>query len=189
MRRRYRARIAISAWCVLGLLTVAGCGSPELAHLFGHSPSGSGPQSAQLTRADNVEASPCALLSSVQVRQLGLNPGQLQPATDGWGAVECLWTSIAAHWGGNYVGRVLSGPVPGGSPAASINGLPTAEYTPAGLDPNYYCAYLVTLPSGETLWAQYGSPNGNQPGINHRVACHNAQTAAADMASTFNSLR
>jgi hypothetical protein len=125
----------------------------------------------------------------VQVRQLGLNPGQQQAATDGWGPAECVWTSIASHWGGEYVGRVVNGPVPGGSPAASINSLPTAEYTPAGLDPRNYCAYLVTLPSGETLWAQYGSPNGNQPGITHRVACRNAQSAAADMASTFNSLR
>ncbi|HTF50947.1 MAG TPA: hypothetical protein VK735_26180 [Pseudonocardia sp.] len=128
---------------------------------------------------------PCALLSTAQRQQVGVNPGVEQPVGDGRGG--CVWKSFAsAPWNGEYLARLIQGPVPAGTPAAAIDNLPTAEYKPANLDPHAYCVYLIGVAPGETLWAQYSGPN--QPGITHQVACANDQAAAAFMVSTFSAV-
>jgi hypothetical protein len=120
----------------------------------------------------------CSLLTSAQLHRLSVLPGVAQP--DG----SCTWRTIALPpWGGQYVGRLWHGPAPSGTPAPSVNNLPTVEYQPPGLDPRAYCVYLVTVGAGTTLWAQYGGPG--QQGITHLVASRRAQALAAAMASTY----
>jgi uncharacterized protein DUF3558 len=131
-------------------------------------------------------ASPCALLTSAQLHQLRVNPGTER--STGPGAPSCVWEGRTQPWGGEYVGALINGPTPGGNPAPAINGRPTSEYLPPGLDSRYYCVYLVSVAPDRTLWAQYGSPGGNQPGLNHRVACRNAQALASYLASTVGTL-
>jgi hypothetical protein len=61
----------------------------------------------------------------------------------------------------------------------------TAQYAPAGTDPKTSCVYLVSISPDLTLWAQYINTSGDLPGLNHRVACTNAQSAAVDMLNTY----
>jgi hypothetical protein len=117
-----------------------------------------------------------------------VSEGQQEAATDGLGTVSCVWSHIPATQGDDYVGRLIRGSVPGGTPAASIVGLPTAQYQPAGTDPSTSCTYLVSISQDETLWAEYTNTSGDLPGLNHRVACTKAQSAAVDMLSTYRSL-
>jgi hypothetical protein len=156
------------------LFAVAGCGA--------------GSSDPALARADNAGANPCALLTISQQHQRTVNEGKQESATDGLGAVSCVWSHIPATQGDNYVGRLIQGPVQGGTPSASIVGLPTAQYAAPGTEPNTSCVYLVTISPNETLWAQYTNTSGDLPGLNHRVACSKAQSAAADMLSTYRSL-
>ncbi|MDT7659110.1 MAG: hypothetical protein QOF38_3825 [Pseudonocardiales bacterium] len=190
-------------WSPIAAGFATACCVLTLVALTGYAPAGPGRQEggstlsvtplavARSLPAEPMQVSgdlaPCALLTSAQVHQLGLNPGAQQPAGDARGGPSCVWkTFVAARWGGEYLARLLHGPTPGGTPAASINNLPTVEYRPPNLDPGAYCVYLVTVAPGTTLWAQYGGPN--QSGITHVIACRNAQAAASDMSGTFRSL-
>ncbi|HWN35645.1 MAG TPA: DUF3558 family protein [Pseudonocardia sp.] len=164
----------------MGLLALAAC-----------STSVNGDASAQLSpgqpaRASTIDSTPCGLLTSAQVRQLGVTTGVRSQVGDEWGGVSCGWKSISAAQGGEYVGRVLRGNAPTGTSSVSINNLPTTQFAPSNLDQRAYCVFLVKVNSGDTLWAQYGGPN--QPGLSHRIACAKAQTAASYMVSTFGAL-
>jgi len=164
----------------VGLLALAAC-----------STSLNGDASAQLSpgqpaRASTIDSTPCGLLTSAQVRQLGVTTGVRSQVGDEWGGVSCGWKSISAAQGGEYVGRVLRGNAPTGTSSVSINNLPTTQFAPSNLDQRAYCVFLVKVNSGDTLWAQYGGPN--QPGLSHRIACAKAQTAASYMVSTFGAL-
>jgi hypothetical protein len=140
---------------------------------------------AHVVDAARPAVAACALLTTAQRQQVGVNLGVEQSVGDGRGG--CAWKSFAsAPWNGEYLARLIQGPVPAGTPAAAIDNLPTAEYKPANLDPRAYCVYLISVASGETLWAQYGGPD--QPGITHQVACANDQAAAADMVSTLSAV-
>jgi hypothetical protein len=182
-----------TACCVLTLVALAGYAPSGVGHReAGSTLSVTPAASARYLPAGPVLASssdpaPCALLTSAQVHQLGLNAGVPQQAGDARGGASCVWKSFAAaRWGGQYVARLLHGATPGGTPAASINNLPTVEYRPPNLDPRTYCVYLVTVAPDTTLWAQYGG--ATQAGLTHVVACRNAQAAASDMSGTFRSL-
>lgn len=175
-----RARVAVGVCCVVGLLALAAC-----------STSLNGDASAQLSpgqpaKASTIDSTPCGLLTSAQVHQLGVTTGVRAQVNDEWGGVSCTWKTISTTQGGEFVGRVLRGNAPTGTSAVSINNLPTSQFAPSNLDERAYCVYLVKINSGDTVWAQYGAPN--QPGVNHRIACAKAQTAASYMASTFGSL-
>ena len=175
-----RARVVAGVCCVVGLLALAAC-----------STSVNGDASAQLSpgqpaRASTIDSTPCGLLTSAQVRQLGVTTGVRSQVGDEWGGVSCGWKSISAAQGGEYVGRVLRGNAPTGTSSVSINNLPTTQFAPSNLDQRAYCVFLVKVNSGDTLWAQYGGPN--QPGLSHRIACAKAQTAASYMVSTFGAL-
>jgi hypothetical protein len=149
-----------------------------------------GDASAELSSGQSargtIDSSPCGLLTSAQMRQLGVTTGARSQVSDEWGGMSCTWKSISAAQGGEYVARVLRGNAPTGTSSVAINNLPTTQYTPANLDQRAYCVYLVAVASGESLWAQYGGPN--QPGLSHRIACAKAQTAASYMVSTFGAL-
>lgn len=184
-----RVRHGSARWLlvVLGLALAAGVGalSARLAAPSASAADTPAPGASVLAvPAVNQADAPCALLTSAQRRQLGVNPGT--PNSSG-GEVTCVWRSIARQpWGGEYLAKVLHGPTPAGAPAPAINNRPTVEYQPAGLDQNAYCVYLVTVAPDRTLWVQYGGPG--QEGINHVVACRRAQAAASSMSSTFGTL-
>lgn len=169
-----------AGWLVLvGLLAatltlLAGCGS-------------SGPPT-QRTAAD-PRSNPCALLTSAQLRQLRFGPGQQQQAGDELGGTACVWTGYPLAQGPRYTARLLAGPVPGGSPSAAINNLPTVQYIPPGADQRTHCGFLISVGSGQTLAVQFADANGGVPGLSHQVACNKAQAAASDMASTLSGLR
>jgi hypothetical protein len=165
-RRRGHWRPPVQAGgCVLLLMmAVLAAGSPPAVA-----------RAVEPVAASSVD--PCSLLTSSQLHQLAVNAGVKQGAA-------CVWTTISrAPWRGEYLGQLLHGPAPGGSPAAAIYNRPTVEHTPANLNPRAYCVYLIDLGGGVTLWAQYGAPD--QAGITHTVACKNAQAGAADMISTY----
>jgi hypothetical protein len=194
MRHRWSPIAAgfATACCVLTLVALTGYAPVGQ----GRQESGSTLSAIPLAAARSLPAepmrvggdpAPCALLTSAQVHQLGLNAGVPQQDGVAQGGPSCVWKSFAAaRWGGEYVARLLHGATPGGTPAASINNLPTVEYKPPNLDPRAYCVYLVTVAPGTTLWAQYGG--ASQAGLTHVIACRNAQAAASDMSGTFRSL-
>jgi hypothetical protein len=128
------------------------------------------------------------LLSSAQRHQLAVSQGVQQQATDDLGGAECVWTRFPVGQGVQYQARLLSGPVPAGTPAAQINNLPTTEYRPPNVDPRTHCVYLVTLSPKQTLWAQFADTKGALPGMSHQVACQKAQAVTNSMTSTFVSL-
>lgn len=175
-----RARVAVGVSCAVGLFALAAC-----------STSLQGDPSAELSsdqpaKASTIDGAPCGLLTSAQLRQLGVTTGVRAQVDDEWGGVACTWKTISTTQGGEFVGRVLRGSAPAGTTSPSINNLPTTQFEPSNLDQRAYCVYLVKVSSGDTLWTQYGGPN--QPGLSHRVACSRAQTAASYMVSTFGSL-
>jgi hypothetical protein len=138
--------------------------------------------------ASSGPVEPCGLMTAAQLHRLGATGGRSQPAGDSLGGTACAWTNLTTPRGSEYIGRVLTGAVPGGTPSASVNGLPTAEYAPPGVDPRVSCVYLVSVGPGQTLWAQFADPNHTIPGLNHLVACRNAQAAASAMATAFGPL-
>jgi hypothetical protein len=165
--RRWWLRVCVGTV----LLVLAGCGA--------------GASDSPAPRSGPADTNPCALFTTDQQHERVVSAGQRQTATDGLGTVSCVWSHIPATQGDNYVGRLIQGSVPGGTPSASIVGLPTAQYAPAGTDPKTSCVYLVSISPYLTLWAQYINTSGDLPGLNHRVACTKAQSAAADMLSTY----
>jgi hypothetical protein len=194
MRRRWSPIAAgfATACCVLTLVALMGYAPSGVSHREGGPTLSVTPAaaarylSAGPVLASSSDPAPCALLTSAQVHQLGLNAGVPQQGGANGGA-SCVWKSFAAaRWGGEYMARLLHGATPGGTPAASINNLPTVEYRPPNLDPQAYCVYLLTVAPDTTLWAQYGG--ASQAGLTHVVACRNAQAAAAAMSGTFRSL-
>jgi hypothetical protein len=195
MRHRWSPIAAgfATACCVLTLVALMGYAPSGVGHREGGSTLSVTPAAAARylpagpVLASSSDPAPCALLTSAQVHQLGLNAGVPQQAGDAQGGASCVWKSFAAaRWGGEYVARLLHGATPGGTPAASINNVPTVEYRPPNLDPQAYCVYLLTVAPNTTLWAQYGG--ASQAGLTHVVACRNAQAAAAAMSGTFRSL-
>src|SRR5438309_10417551 len=146
-----RARVAVGMCCVVGLLALAACGT-----------SPNGDASAQLSpgqpaKASTIDSTPCGLLTSAQMRQLGVTTGVRAQVSDEWGGMSCTWKTISTAQGGEFVGRVLRGNAPTGTSAVSINNLPTSQFAPSNLDERAYCVYLVKVNSGDTLWAQYGA--------------------------------
>lgn len=195
MRHRWSPIAAgfATVFCVLTLVALtgyapAGPGRQEVGSTLSVTPAAAVRSlPAEPARVSGADPAPCALLTSAQVHQLGLNAGVPQQAGDAQGGASCVWKSFAAaRWGGEYVARLLHGATPGGTPAASINNVPTVEYRPPNLDPQAYCVYLLTVAPDTTLWAQYGG--ASQAGLTHVVACRNAQAAAAAMSGTFRSL-
>jgi len=144
--------------------------------------------SPQISQASAVTANPCALLTTNQWHQLGVNQGRQQADAIGSGTA-CVWSHIPVTQGDEYLARLVNGPVEGGTAFASINNMPTTEYAPADLAQNTSCVYLVTVAPNVTLWAQYSNSSGDLPGLNHRVACRKAQLAAVSMSSTFQSIQ
>lgn len=182
-----RWRISVGMLCVVGCAALAGCGVFPFGSAPGP-PSPGGSSGAQSTRAGAGQLSPCALLSSVQRRQLAVSQGVQQQATDDLGGVACVWSRFPVGQGVQYEARLISGPVPAGMPSASINNLPTAEYRPPNVDPRTQCVYLVTLSSNQTLWVQFADTKGFLPGMSHQVACQRAQAAVVSMTRTFGAL-
>jgi uncharacterized protein DUF3558 len=160
------------------VLTLTGCAliSPSSAQ-----------GNAQISQASAVRSNPCSLLTSVQLHQLGVNTSQQQQDVLGSGPA-CVWSHVPVTQGDQFLGRLVNGPVAGGTQSASINNMPTTEYAPADLPQETSCVYLVTLASNVTLWAQYSNPGANLPGLNHRVACRKAQLAAVSMSSTYQTI-
>jgi hypothetical protein len=179
------ARLTLGLCSVVGVTLVSACGG-----------SASGPPSSTVDRpaaspssdAQGVRPDPCALLTAEQQHQLGINSGVSHPDTSAPGQTSCTWTNFPVTQDAEYVAKLLPHSVPGATPSAAIDNMQTAEYLPAGMDRRTHCVFLVTLGSGVTLWAQYGNPSGDVPGMTHEIACSKAQGAAADMVSTYPSL-
>jgi hypothetical protein len=163
----------------LGAALLGGCGGAPAAR------SGS-TATSPVPRASMMGANPCALLTNAQRHRLGIGPGSPAAIADQWPGQQCLWTGYPSANGDRYLGRVITGAVPGGSPAAPINAYPTTSYTSPGADPNRDCVYLVAVPPGRTLWAEYR--NDQLAGLTRVISCRKAQAAAAAMASTYRSL-
>jgi hypothetical protein len=115
---------------------------------------------------------------------LGVTVGAAR-APNGNSGTECVWPTRAQAEGGEYIAQIIQGAHPAGTPAASINTLPTAEYDPPDADARAACGYLVSVTGNETLWAQYRQVTNAPQGVTHQVACNKAQQAASYMASTF----
>jgi hypothetical protein len=176
--RPVRPALTLSLLALLGLL-LAGCSQS------GDTGSGGGAPAGQ---ADGSRPDPCALLNAAQLRQLRFSKGQQQQAGDSLGGLSCVWSGYPLAQGPRYTARLLSGPVPGGTPAASIDNMPTSQYTPPGADPRTNCGYLVKVASDRTLLAQFSVTAGAVPGMSHQVACRKAQAAATDMVTSYPSL-
>jgi hypothetical protein len=157
------------------LAATAGCGSPA-------------PNSSPPAPPGAGQKDPCTLLSSVQLRQLRFSHGERQQAADELGGVSCVWSGYPLAQGPQYTARLIQGPAPGGMPSASINNLPTVQYTPPGADPRTHCGFLITVTPHQKLLVQFADVKRGVPGISHQVACQKAQAAASDMASTFSAL-
>jgi hypothetical protein len=175
MKRPVRCSV-LTAVIVLAVVVSAGCGSYSAAP-------------GVLRMAADTRSKPCALLGSAQLRQLRFSAGRQEQATDGLGGVVCLWTGYPVAKGPIYTGRLLDGPVPGGTRSVSINNLRTAQYLPPGVDQRTSCGFLISVASGRTLVVQFADPKGYMPGLSHLVACQKAQAAACDMTSTLTALQ
>ena len=175
---------AASLLTVVGVtVAVAGCGESS------SSASGNGVAGSPGAGSSHAAANPCTLLTGVQLRKLNLNQGEQQPNTADLGGVSCSWTNFPRYRSDVYRARLLSAPLPGGTPTASVGGLPSTQLVPAGTDARTHCAYQVQVASNEVLWAEYSNTSGNQPGMTHQVACQKAQAAAVSMISTYRSLK
>jgi len=141
----------------------------------------------QVSQTSAIKTNPCSLLTNTQWHQLGVNQSRQQQDAVGAGTA-CVWSHAPVTQGDEYLARLVSGPIEGGTQAASINNMPTTEYAPADLPQNTSCVYLVNLTPSVTLWAQYSNSSADLPGLNHRVACRKAQLAAVSMISTYTTI-
>jgi len=140
------------------------------------------------TRTASAADDPCSLLTSSQLHLLGVTVGAAR-TPNGNSGTECVWPTRSQAEGGEYIAQIVQGTHPAGSPAPSINTLPTTEYDPPDADARTACGYLVSVTGEETLWAQYRQVTNAPQGVTHQVACNKAQQAASYMASTFYTLR
>lgn len=177
-----RAALGVaSVFLVVGVTAaVAGCGESSGSTSVTGSP-GAG--------SSHAAANPCTLLNGAQLRKLNLNQGEQQPNTADLGGVSCSWTNFPVYRDNVYRARLLSAPLPGGTPVPSVGGLPSTQLVPAGTDARTHCAFQVQVASNEVLWAEYSNISGNQPGMTHQVACQKAQAVAVSMISTYRSLK
>ncbi|WP_028938364.1 DUF3558 family protein [Pseudonocardia spinosispora] len=159
---------AMRGWAsaVAGLtIALAGCGASV--------PSTSPPEPV----AAPAQVNPCALLSTAQRTTLGLGMGSQQPDDRDAGLVSCSWTNmpIAANEPSiDYTARLVDGPA-----------VTSGEVARPSEDQRTHCTYQVELSPSRSLVVGYGNIPGDVPGINHQLACQQAQAAATAMTATY----
>ena len=76
-----------------------------------------------------------------------------------------------------------------GTRLENVDGFTAVETTSPQTDPRLHCLLAIDVAPGQTLGVQYYNVAGDYPGINHEVACQQAEKAAALMLDTLKSLK
>lgn len=179
--------------CLVGLILVAlaalaGCGHG--------SPSAGEPRlPARPTdmRLDTID--PCALLTSAQIRQLGVGAGKRRENTDELGSAGCLWDNFPKEPDTSYVARLIT---KRGADYALGSTEPTQVVTIDGFsavqtkspqgDPKDHCLLFVDVAQGESLFVQWLTLSHNYPGLTDQLACEQAREAGRLMLENLRGL-
>jgi hypothetical protein len=179
-------------------LVLVGCGS-ETSNKSPTTPSSTAeagpalpPRPAEL-RLDGLD--PCALLSDDQRRRLGVNRG-LNIGKSYGGPLQgpvCAWTNTPNHPDNTYAGGTILNHgaeyALGLEPTRSVDGFAATTTGSTGSDPAYYCLILVDVAPGQSLSAAYSNIAKDYPGMNHQMACDQAQQLAGELLSTLRSTK
>jgi hypothetical protein len=168
-----RLTLAVGALAVAATTALAGCGASAA------------PESTS-TPKPAPAPDPCALLSSAQLQQMLLNPGQRQPSQDPHtvSGRSCTWNNSPTRQDDVYTAQLLNVPPPDALPT-TLDGLSAAVLTPPNTDPRTHCTYTVALGTGYTLEVTYANPSGDITGMNHQDACYSALEGTYDMIETY----
>jgi hypothetical protein len=138
----------------------------------------------------------CQLLSDAQRLQLGLNRGKVVNNIEDPDRPACDWSNFPNVPDNGWVARIImrygAEHALGSENIAQqvdVNGFPAVQTSSSDKDNNTYCLLFVDVAPGQTLETTYENLRGDYPGINHEVACQQAEKAAALMLDTLKSLK
>lgn len=172
-----------SGW-VAGLLAVALVGLVGCANGVPASGRSRLPARPTELRLDGID--PCALLTTAQVSQLGVDAGERAENTDELGSVDCQWQSpLGEQPDVGYLARsivkrgadyALNSAT--GAQVVALDGFSAVQTSSPHVDPKQHCLLLIDVAQGESLWVQWMMLSGDTPDLTHEVACQKAQDAA-----------
>jgi hypothetical protein len=137
---------------------------------------------------------PCALLTSAEVTQLKVDKGTPDTAYDQDHSAICQWADYESTpdnaWTAGVELRHSAEEALGGAGAqvVQVGGFPAVQ-TASGIGDNSdNCILLVDVAPGQRLSVAYINQRKDFPGINHEVACQQADKAAELMVANLRSL-
>lgn len=143
-------------------------------------------------RLNGVE--PCALLAGPGARELNVQPGVPSGRPD-LGNAQCYWANYLVRPNDNWLAEALlstsAESVLSGSPDArvvQVDGFPAVQTDAPGTDPARACLLHVDVAPGQSLLVRYLEGTGDNPAMNHALACHKAQQAAEFMVNQLRTL-
>jgi hypothetical protein len=193
---------------VVALVSVglAGCGGNTSGTGTASSPSASAapppsaaapsplpPRPAAL-RLDGVD--PCSLLTPAQVSQLKLSQGSPGANSDGLGSPDCGWHALAATPRDVWIARTVLkqgaefylGSVTGAR-VIQVAGFPAVQTSSDLAKPDLNCIMFIDVAPGQCLGIFYSNSFGDRHGINHEVACQQADRVAELLVANLRALR
>ncbi len=96
---------------------------------------------------------------------------------DNWLAEALLSTSAESVLSGSPDARVVQ-----------VDGFPAVQTDAPGTDPARACLLHVDVAPGQSLLVRYLEGTGDNPAMNHALACHKAQQAAEFMVNQLRTL-
>lgn len=173
---------------IVALATLVGCAVDPPPTAGSRLP----PRPSEL-RLDRID--PCSLLTPMQVRQLGVHPGEPGKNTDELGSADCLWRNFPERPDSSYLARLIlergadyalnSGT---GAQVVTIDGFAAVQTTSPYADPKEHCLLLVDVAQGQSLWVQWRTLSDDYPGLTHELACRQAQEAGRLMLGNLREL-
>lgn len=190
------SRSFAGALVVLALVGMAGCGS-STQDAGSSAPTSSIPRPAPSADARPAlpprpsdlpltGVQPCALLTPTQLEQLKVDSKGLAGSNnDGRGNLDCQWDNFGGPpdngWlirlelnqdASYYLGSTT------GAQVVQVGGFPAVQSSSPTHNANTHCIVLVDVAPQQTMYVLYDNLAGDYPGIDHQVACQQADRVA-----------
>lgn len=137
----------------------------------------------------------CGLIAGPDAARLGVGPGNPSGQMN-MGTAACQWANQAVYPNNTWMVRALPntaagsalGHKSGGAQIVAIGGFPAVQTTPGSGSPDRGCVLWVDVADHQTLMVDYLDGSGDDPAMNHAMACQRASQAAQMMVTRLKTL-